>query len=465
MPQPVADMVVLIPGILGSVLADRDGREVWGSGRSILTNLLPGGGSLKDLTLPAGLGHEDPQDGVTAPRCMADLGAIPRFFKVDGYGVLVRRLREATDLRPATEAEAGNFLEFPYDWRLSNQLTAKRLAAHIIPALERWRKASHNPNAKLIFLCHSMGGLIARYFLEVLGGREYTRKLITLGTPYRGSMNALNALVNGYSLNLGPFGITLDELVRSLPSAYQLLPTYDCLVDEDLTYQTLDAVDLPNLTHDDVKRALDFHAEIAKAVEVNRTSPPYETYAIKGVDQPTYQSAQLRDGKAEMNRYRKGQNYYGDGTVPRPSAHPPEWPDDREPIYVSQSHAVLQSTDSVISQVLGGLTRHLDRFMGGTGLGLHIPDLIAAGTPLPVEVISTQGEAKFALTIICQGQDGRVYGNGPLLMRPAGDGRYHATLSDLPEGAYKITVQSATPARPLDPVSDWTVVWTPQEKG
>jgi hypothetical protein len=56
------------------------------------------------------------------------------------------------------------------------------------------------------------------------------------------------------------------------------------------------------------------------------------------------------------------------------------------------------------------------------------------------------------------GEDGQPRGN-PKLMKARGDGRYHAKLDDLPEGAFKITVQSATPAQPIDPVSDWTPVW------
>jgi hypothetical protein len=39
----------------------------------------------------------------------------------------------------------------------------------VTPVLERWRHATKNPNAKLIFICHLMGGHIARYFLEMLG--------------------------------------------------------------------------------------------------------------------------------------------------------------------------------------------------------------------------------------------------------------------------------------------------------
>jgi len=47
----------------------------------------------------------------------------------------------------------------------------------------------------------------------------------------------------------------------------------------------------------------------------------------------------------------------------------------------------------------------------------------------------------------------------PKLMRATGDGRYHANIDALPEGAWRITVQSATPARPAEPVSDWVLVW------
>jgi hypothetical protein len=35
-----------------------------------------------------------------------------------------------------------------------------------------------------------MGGLVARYYLEVLGGWEKCRALFTFGTPHRGSLNA-----------------------------------------------------------------------------------------------------------------------------------------------------------------------------------------------------------------------------------------------------------------------------------
>ncbi|MDQ6867316.1 MAG: hypothetical protein M3178_02490 [Pseudomonadota bacterium] len=77
-------------------------------------------------------------------------------------------------------------------------------------------------------------------------------------------------------------------------------------------------------------------------------------------------------------------------------------------------------------------------------------------TPKFVSVVSQDGNQTLALHVVCHGEDGQALGN-PNLMRPLGDGRYHATLDDLPEGAFKITVQSATPAKPIDP--DWALVW------
>ena len=70
--QAMPDFIVLIPGILGSVLV-KDGREVWGaSGSSVASNLMTFGKALGVLELPHGIGHDDPKDGVTAPRVSAE---------------------------------------------------------------------------------------------------------------------------------------------------------------------------------------------------------------------------------------------------------------------------------------------------------------------------------------------------------------------------------------------------------
>jgi hypothetical protein len=357
----------------------------------------------------------------------------------------------------ATEDQVGNLLEFPYDWRLSNKLNAQRLADKVIPALDRWRVSTKNPDAKLIFICHSMGGIIARYFLEVLGGRDRTSKLITIGTPYQGSVNALESLVNGVC-GLGRLSHSLDKLVRSFPSVYQLLPTYDCLDLGSGGLQILTGSRLPSVNTNSVNQGLAFHSDLAASIESN---PKYETFAIKGVDQPTSQSALLRSGKIEPLRSHKGTDYFGDGTVPRPSAHPPEWKTEGT-VFVSQSHALLQSTASIHTQLFGILTGNLGKFMGGTHISLEIPAIVEAGKAIPIDVSSRVGNSTLALHVLCHGETGQPIGN-PKLMRALGEGCYHLKLDDLPEGAIRITVQSATAATPIDPVSDWTLVWNAKE--
>jgi hypothetical protein len=84
MPQklPMADVIVIAPGIFGSVLA-LDNEEIWGvRASSLLDNLLSLGGNLNRLRLPVGIGHDDPGDGVAATRLMPGLHFLPHFWKV-----------------------------------------------------------------------------------------------------------------------------------------------------------------------------------------------------------------------------------------------------------------------------------------------------------------------------------------------------------------------------------------------
>jgi len=125
---------------------------------------------------------------------------VPGLVKIDGYSGISRLITDhfevvsgkTDDERPA------NFFEFPYDWRRDNRVAARMLKRLIDPQLPQWRTYSGATDAKVILLAHSMGGLVARYYLEVLEGWQGCKALITFGTPYRGSANALNYLTNGY---------------------------------------------------------------------------------------------------------------------------------------------------------------------------------------------------------------------------------------------------------------------------
>ena len=74
-----------------------------------------------------------------------------------------------------------NLFEFPYEWRDSNILTAQKLKEKI----DEVKTKTGLPSVDLV--AHSMGGLVARYYIEGDGYENDVNQLVTLGTPHRGS--------------------------------------------------------------------------------------------------------------------------------------------------------------------------------------------------------------------------------------------------------------------------------------
>jgi len=97
-------------------------------------------------------------------------------------------------------ADPAAVLEYPYDWRLPVAHTATRLARDARVHLEAWRahptcqRAQRgDPDgrpARLVFIAHSMGGLLVRYLHTIPGAADDVRTTITLGTPFYGSVKA-----------------------------------------------------------------------------------------------------------------------------------------------------------------------------------------------------------------------------------------------------------------------------------
>ena len=159
---------------MGSTLLDRDGHEVWGQGTALIHGVLRRG--IPKLQLPDGLGDAHPGDGVMPDRLMPGIYATFGAWSVSlGYSRLVKHLTRRYTLTAFDgqyPERAANLVLFAYDWRLSNRYNGQRLKREIEPILERWRAQPGHANARLVFVCHSMGGLVARWYADREGGRS-----------------------------------------------------------------------------------------------------------------------------------------------------------------------------------------------------------------------------------------------------------------------------------------------------
>jgi pimeloyl-ACP methyl ester carboxylesterase len=442
--RAMRDVVVVLPGITGSVL-QKDGKDVWNvTGGSVLRALLSLGQNVKDLAL-----DEDPPevddlgDGVVATTVMRDIHLIPGLWKIDGYS---KTLQYVTDTFDVVRGE--NFFEFPYDWRRDNRVAARKLAKGAEGWLASWREKSGAADAKLILVGHSMGGIVSRYYLECLDGWRNTRVLVTFGTPYSGSLNSVGTLVNGLKKKIGPVGIDLSELVRSLTAIYQLLPTYACYDGGDGNLVGVSEATIPNVDRQKTKAAAEFHDEIRDAVTAHEQEDEYleNRYDIRpvvGILQSTFQSARAAGDGVTLLRSYDGEDQGGDGTVPRVSATPAEVEREANAMFASERHASLQNEDAVLVQlrgVLSGLDIDFPGFREAfptIGLGLELEDAYQTGEPVRVRVRPEEEPAESLLVQVCDTETDQEVARET--MRPAEDGWHEAELRPLEEGAYRLT--------------------------
>ena len=451
--QPMGDVIVLLPGILGSVL-ERHGHEVWamspGAAWRAIVSL---GHSVNDLQLHG----DDPSvddlgDGVTAPRLQPDLHLIPGLWSIDGYSHIRASIFAGFDV-----VDGQNWFDFPYDWRRDNRVAARHLAERAPGWLRAWRQHSGNNDAKLVLVAHSMGGLVARHYLEVLGGWRDTRMLVTFGTPYRGSLNALDFLCNGFKKKIGPVGLDLTTLLRSLTSVYQLLPRYP-VIDSGAGALTRvsETPDLPGVDQVRAAAALQFHLDIDAAVE-HRPANSYAIHPIVGILQPTHQSARLRAGSVEMLQSHSGVDSAGDGTVPRVSATPLELSDQGREIYAPDQHGALQNGTGPLTQLIGLLSaRPTSNFRGGlSGFGLRIDDVFAADEPVSA-VVTSDDSASAVNAVVEDVATGRAVLESRI--EADGDGAYRMEWPPPPPGDYRLTVSAIDPDSDRLPVHSLFIV-------
>ncbi len=442
------DVVVLLPGIMGSAI-EKNGVSIWDASLAAGGRLLwTAGKSLDALEL-----RKDSDIGADAKatRLISDVHMIPFFWKIDGYSGLSQYIQTVLKVTPEE-----NYFEFAYDWRLDNRISARRLQEAAASWLEQRRK--NFPDAKLVLIGHSMGGLVARYFIEVLGGWRDTRRLITLGTPHRGSVKALDVLCNGLRECIGSVTLLdLSRLIQTFPSVYQLLPIYRCVGKttecleplERITQTTIGQLDLTRARH-----GIEFHREIERAVEKNcrNAAYGYRQLPVVGTGQPTLLSAVLTDqGVRSLRTYEGKTMLCGDGTVPRVSATPIELSNRGLEMFAACPHASLQNFDPVRTQ-MNNTMNDIDisqmKALAAAEISLDLPDAIAA-----TEVLIARARCPRSLEpikAIIRNLDTNRVREAEFADDPEGSGWQVLTVADLDPAAYRIRVEAGTDSEPIE---------------
>ena len=107
--------------------------------------------------------------------------------------------------RALTRRGLGPLLAMSYVTLRSVRHSAQRLARFV----ERVCEAEGVTEVDIV--SHSLGGIVARYYADMLGGNCRVRRIITIGTPHRGTMSAHMA-VDRAAFDLRPRSALLAEL-------------------------------------------------------------------------------------------------------------------------------------------------------------------------------------------------------------------------------------------------------------
>ncbi|MGC4984286.1 lipase/acyltransferase domain-containing protein [Streptomyces sp. DT193] len=377
------DAVIVIPGIMGSELVDvTTGNTLWGlADASWYVSAWTTGQGLRNLQVT----DPDPEREhrrVRATRLLRFPAFMPVLTGMEPYTRLMERIAQVVQRPEALRP-------FPYDWRLPVAHNAALLARVIEAHLKawRWRAESHGPGgnrARVVLVAHSMGGLLVQELARIPGALDEVRAIITLGTPFLGSLDAVRMLSEGAG---SPFPLPrrrLQALARTLPSVYELLPAYRCVQDNGV---------LRHLAAGDL--AVDSDSVPSDRAAV-RTLPLPGHRCLVGLGQPTFQSMTLRSGDVEVHHGIPDEHatagadlldHSGDGTVYRYSAELRQ----AERTYVHQSHGALARCKEAMDHVCAVISEDDQGApLGGGELGLEVPDVVHAGEPFTFAVTGSQ---------------------------------------------------------------------------
>lgn len=265
--------VLILPGILGSMLAEVNGSDrdvIWVDFIDIVL------GRLNRLALT-----EETKR---------------RFAAVDVHQATYLKLKLAL------QAEGFDADFHPFDWRQSISDLGRELA----------RRIANDPAQEIFLVAHSMGGLVARAAIHH-GAGDKLKRLIMLGTPNYGSFAPAMVYRCAYPFlnKIAIFDVKnsaadlAGRVFNTHPGLAQMLPQHS-------KFDSIDLYDVQNWPRTGV-RPLQPILSAAPAVQRELEILPAKFVMIAGIDRETTVGLSLSDNKDEFVFHR---SRAGDGTVP-----------------------------------------------------------------------------------------------------------------------------------------------------
>ncbi|MGW4106651.1 lipase/acyltransferase domain-containing protein [Streptomyces sp. NPDC004976] len=452
-PAVTHDAVVVVPGIMGSELYDTTTDNViWGlSNPAWLTKAWLTRKGLTPLQLtPAELAGD--YSRVQAPRLLQTPAWSPFLRGIEPYHKLLRSIENTVAHRDAV-------MTFPYDWRLPVAVNARRLTQEARDHLQRWldhpahtaarRQAVDERPARLVFIAHSMGGLVTYAALTISGDSDLpadTRGVMTLGTPFLGSVVAANILNVRQGGPLPLPHARLAAAAATMPAVHELLPRFLCLED---------ALDVRRLTPSHVAD-LGGDKDLARAAEDFFTTlyrqPLPGHRPVVGIRQNTVQSMKLVNGRVTASEYcfrtdtdgtvkRDAHGaplryqVWGDGTVHRTSASL-----TRRTIPVFAQHGAVANGREARRIIADFLLEddHLGPDQAEDGIGLNLPDYVPTGIPWDCVVTGTDDPAQVECTVAATDTDWEI----SVRFEATDDDKLAARVTLPSPGLYRVTAKA-----------------------
>jgi pimeloyl-ACP methyl ester carboxylesterase len=306
-------LVVVVPGLPGSRIVfeptgSRGDRTVlfstdWKWVRSALWRRRAFGNALVVGPPPAKLGRREgtiSADSLVPARPFGlPRRVVPDLAVFKGFEPLLAELRAIPGL-----GGVDHVVEYPYDWRKSMVDSATGLAAFCSA-----RAGRLGTNTRVVIVAHSMGGIVAIHAIAEKGLNA--RWLITIGTPWQGTVKAAQFLVNG------PIGLgwRARSAVRSMPGVREAIAWYPESWRGDSGFR-LDASDLVSESARDGTdaNAADIHTSAGEPLDL-----PVLAIIGTGISTPK----RAARGRIRSSKLRVSDREDGDGTVCVTSAMPP----------------------------------------------------------------------------------------------------------------------------------------------